>query len=460
LTIRAQFNASRNRQIFTGAGTVVGIREVYPEWFGAVGDGTTDDQPAFQKCITCLQGITNGASGSSGGKATVFIGAKNYAFGATWFIYQSANVPIWVEGAGTLLGGSRLVSTSGFTGTMVSIEGSSDSIQKIVDFGFKGIAIIATGAAIGSGTGLAFNSNVNNTLIGLQESIVEDVYIESFKFGILIQKTRLVNFNRVSVWNKNITGTSIANANWCVQIKDTLNGETGSFSGDMTWTNCLFDTNAATTYATGVSIETVTSGNNIAGIRFLQCIFYNAHNQFTIKTVVGTTVEDIWINSCQFDTCPDKAIEVTTAGTSRVTDLHITNNYFTAVAFNCIKLNAANTNGINAVVITDNYCAGVGTAAVDLTRCATVNIANNNWTGCSWTIGGPINVSDSNYINIIGNNCGQAGASLAGGFANFAILTGTGDYYIVQGNNSAGLATSSLVNNTTGATHTSITGNI
>ena len=54
LKIQSQFNAPINQQLFSGAGTVTGIRVVYPEWFGAVGDGTTDDQPAFQKCITCI----------------------------------------------------------------------------------------------------------------------------------------------------------------------------------------------------------------------------------------------------------------------------------------------------------------------------------------------------------------------------------------------------------------------
>jgi hypothetical protein len=180
----------------------------------------------------------------------------------------------------------------------------------------------------------------------------------------------------------------------------------------------------------------------------------------TLGTANGTAIGDIWINSCQFDNCPSFGILANTTGTSVITDLHITNNYFTAVGNNCIKLNAAGTNGINSVIISENWSAGVGNAAVDLTKCATINIVNNAWTGCGWTIGAPINIGNSNYINIIGNNCGQGGTSLAGGFSNLVILSGTGDYYIVQGNNSAGLATSTLINNTTGATHTSITGNI
>lgn len=42
-------------QIFAGSGSVTlsgsGKRKVWPEWFGAIGDGSTDDTAAFQKCV-------------------------------------------------------------------------------------------------------------------------------------------------------------------------------------------------------------------------------------------------------------------------------------------------------------------------------------------------------------------------------------------------------------------------
>jgi hypothetical protein len=121
---------------------------------------------------------------------------------------------------------------------------------------------------------------------------------------------------------------------------------------------------------------------------------------------------------------------------------------------------SANANSINSITITDNWSAGVGNAAVDMEKCAAVNVSNNIWTGVGWAIGGVVNVTNSNSINIIGNNAGQGGPALAGGFTNFVILSGTGNFYVVQGNNSAGLATGALVANTTGAANTSITGNI
>jgi len=50
LTINGPFEAGLY-QIFTGAGSVTGLKKAYPQWWGAVGDGAHNDQPAIQAAV-------------------------------------------------------------------------------------------------------------------------------------------------------------------------------------------------------------------------------------------------------------------------------------------------------------------------------------------------------------------------------------------------------------------------
>ena len=44
-------------RIFSNNGTITGIRSVRPEWWGAIHNGSTDDAPAIQRAIACVEGI-------------------------------------------------------------------------------------------------------------------------------------------------------------------------------------------------------------------------------------------------------------------------------------------------------------------------------------------------------------------------------------------------------------------
>ncbi len=50
-------NASPEQTIFTGSGTITGLQESYPDWFGAVANGSTDDSAAINKAIVATSGI-------------------------------------------------------------------------------------------------------------------------------------------------------------------------------------------------------------------------------------------------------------------------------------------------------------------------------------------------------------------------------------------------------------------
>jgi len=78
VTVSGEVEAPR-RQIFSGAGTVNGLIEVWVEWFGAVGDNTTDSATAFQAAIDSLNQTAVVSSASAGG--TVFVGSGSYVVG-------------------------------------------------------------------------------------------------------------------------------------------------------------------------------------------------------------------------------------------------------------------------------------------------------------------------------------------------------------------------------------------
>jgi hypothetical protein len=53
LTFNGSFEAGPY-SVFSGSGTVAGLKEVYPEWFGATGDGTVDDSTAIAAAVSSV----------------------------------------------------------------------------------------------------------------------------------------------------------------------------------------------------------------------------------------------------------------------------------------------------------------------------------------------------------------------------------------------------------------------
>ena len=75
LTINGKLDAGLN-QIFTGSGSVTFnalVSEIYPQWWGATGDGTTDDTTAINKAIAAANRTTLATYG-----VTIFFPAGDY----------------------------------------------------------------------------------------------------------------------------------------------------------------------------------------------------------------------------------------------------------------------------------------------------------------------------------------------------------------------------------------------
>ncbi len=115
-------------QIFTGSGSVVfsSSATVYPEWWGAVGDNSTDDHDAIQGAIDCIE--------ASGGGAVEFQN-KVYAVGSTLTINTNH---VMLRGVGTnrgatsytplLASGAHIQYISDDGGILLDFEKSDGSI--------------------------------------------------------------------------------------------------------------------------------------------------------------------------------------------------------------------------------------------------------------------------------------------------------------------------------------------
>jgi len=317
-TFTGSFAANPGVQIFSGAGAVYGIRHVYPEWWGAKADNTTDSTAAIQAALNCL---ANSAS-VLGLRPTFEAMSGQYIVSSTLTVPNSASIGVEFKGQGVIFAGTRFRAAASFTGdAVISCVGSNDSTQQIADFHFHNFGILPVTTGAGATRGLQLGTT-STKLIGLKESQVHDVYIERFTYGLALINTRLINFQRVGIWNGSMTTASS-----CVFIQ----GE-NAFCGDMTFHSCQFVNNTAISGSRDIYIACVSSyssnSSQVAGIRFTECILYPADKSIYIAALNGGHVEDIFITTCQFDGSNNCMLWVDCSGSgSLVADLQLLNNY-------------------------------------------------------------------------------------------------------------------------------------
>lgn len=153
VTINGPISAGLN-QIFTGLGAVsvlVKVEKIYPQWFGAKGDGVNDDTTAIQKAI------------NSGNGGIVY-----FTLGA--FVVTST---LTIAGSGTRIQGEGIYSILALPGipsgtVIVSkvVSGptlrSPDGLQHIE---IKDITVTRTIAAVSGNNGIEFQGNSNHCRI-------------------------------------------------------------------------------------------------------------------------------------------------------------------------------------------------------------------------------------------------------------------------------------------------------
>lgn len=460
VTLRGEVFASEQR-VFGTAGAVVGVRDVRPEWWGALSNGTADNIVALRAAHTCVQA----SQASRGGRQTIRLSGGAYGVSDGWLVEPTANVNLHIVGSGTIFGGTRITDLASYTSTanpVFQIGGNADSIQQITDWGVTGVAIIkgAGSAVVGFQVG---SNDPTKKLIGQTWQKVEDVFVEGFTFDLRVIHSRQIVFSRVSAWSNNLATAT-------VPLQITTNGW---FTGDLIFDDaCQFVSNSATLASTKciqILCETgdynnATGANQIAGIVFGNLDCYQGQRALEVYCRNGGYISDIWARSTQFDQQTTNAIWIEankdSATAPVIQNVNIVDAYFSANLGATIALVSTAGGIVREVDISSNFNNGGQKEFVKVSGAGVENITingnrvvnNNNTTGYV------IDLGAANIASACGNKLSRTdGAS----FPDYMVNIGLGaNNYVVRDNISAGLAATGIVLDNGGAVTKSVGGNI
>lgn len=461
LSLNGKYFSGPAKRFFFGAGNVYGLRDVIPEWWGAVSDGVTECAAALNAATNC---ITNSVS-NFGLRPRVTLMSGRYLISSTWVINSSASVGVEILGQGIIFSGTRIIAASNFTGSQaVYIPSLADGTQRIVDFRLKDFAIIPQ--QVGSGPSFGLQIGTDNLMMnGLRESLIEGIYIENFGTSMRLLNARLVKLSRVGIWND---ASPNASTNLLIQ-------SVGKFSGDLSFENCQFVNNqskagsrAVHITSNGVFDPTGDRGYQVAGIRFTECIFYPADQTVYVAALGGAHVEDIFFHNCQWDGDSNSMIYAVSSGQgSQVNDIQVCNNYMyggnKSTSDAQIQFVTGATGTMNNLRI-DGNTLGNGTGRVVNTTTGSIP----SITGLFINGNNIVDFSNANNPAIeIGSGCVRTQVSfntatrMSPSFFPYLIqVDANADYYIISNNMGSGIASSATVNEVAPGAHRVVANNM
>lgn len=194
----ASLSAPPTKRVFTGPGSVAGLVDAFPEWFGAVGDFNeqtllgTDDGPAMARAASSCQRL--------------ILGDKAYRLGQDIEVSPTLarSFEIIGQGPGKAGSGSRIYSTGGaikIRGTLTDSDPSSNAHLVLKGFGL----FAALGAA---SQGLVISADPGKTIRGLNGMLVEDVFVGEFNTNVRVSSVFNLRFRRCRLESQNVAGIS------------------------------------------------------------------------------------------------------------------------------------------------------------------------------------------------------------------------------------------------------------
>ncbi len=252
-----------------------------PERYGAVGDGTTDDAPAFNALMAAIPA-----------GRTISLGSKNYTFNSTWFVTKSVKI----IGAGI---------TSLFkcgVNNIVMIDVSADYVT-MRDFFMYNLNTPTSGAAI-----------------RVDSSVAHPSFIAKFTMDNITINQYFNSVEAVNAVGWTMNNCQINFVNYGVQVSATSNPD----AGDSHISGCTFQPRSG---FTGVAAIYQTSSG---GLRIVNNKFnYNGSQKYAYAyygEIVGTGVLIIAANS--FENYTVNGIKLFSHPAYRMSNVSITGNEF------------------------------------------------------------------------------------------------------------------------------------
>lgn len=402
-------------QHFAGTSTIkigVGTSKVYAEWWGAVGDGTTDDSTAIQAAITSLYGA--GAAGSNDGHGAVQLLARTYSQGTTGMTITHGGVKLLginesITGTLTLFGSA--ITTSSASVTQLSVLGTSGSY--IIDNQVKDIAWKRTVQPTGTATGISLQY--------LYRTVVDHNFVVNSIRGFYIANIAAGGTGIIQHNNTSLSSVSGAGTYYGFYVDESGTNTTPSLK--MNYNTSDKGTGSPTTtygfYATGANIEDI-HNRNYETAQLTYAVYLNGSS-----TTFYASSDNIF-----------------------------TDNIHDGCTTSCYYITGMKTAATSSVLISGGRVSTTGTSpGVDIESSNGVSVHGVSLAGVVGSGGLMIKVSGGSGNSIVGNVMSELGTSYTG------ILLNSTTSDVVASNvltgNFSGITAVSL----TSATNNIITGN-
>jgi len=427
LTIRGTVVAPMPVTLFTGSGIVLGIRQVWPEWFGAFRNGVSNDQPAIQKAQNCIEASAT----SQGGPATLKFSQGNY--GVASQILVTANTTQW-EGQGSQ-NGTTFTALAAWSGPSGVIRVQRNPLGGVTGGTFSGFRVYPQTLGVGSTIGIEIG-DASGTLDTVfhggdhQAAIFSDITVQEFSFACWhIVNARLFHFDRCSAWVQFVA------SGICLRFRAIAATQ---FTGDLDFNDCQFV--ATATGALTVGFEGIGANAQIGGVGFHATIFYGGG--IFMGTDSGGTVFDIWFTDrCQYDGMSG-TINIS-ANNGDIHNINFISGYYTPfiedTAHPIFNLYVSGTGQMSAVTINDNYFAQTDGNVINFSGVNGFSACGNTFSDVNG--GSIISAYASGTFNI--NNNRMLRRATSGSALNF-IRVESSNYYTVRNNLCHGYVTGAV----------------